>query len=163
MSTQIAFGRKFLLAAVLCCGIILTGGAACAQEITTVKYVNLMYPWVLTLNADLSAEWNDGSNGQLFTEAQTRQKGTIPAEQWQELVTLLTDAGYAEEQPPEGIEPKLRVEIHLSDGSSFTNFGPTVMDDEAVNRFVPIEAIFNDAARKLGAPEFETAAFYKMQ
>lgn len=163
MRTKLAIGQKILLAVLLCCGIILTGGAACAQEITTVKYVNLMYPWVLTLNADLSAEWNDGSDGQLITEAQTHQTGTITAEQWRELTTLLTEAGYAKEQPPEGIEPKLRVEISLSDGSRFTNFGPTVMDDEAVNRFVPIEAIFNDAARKLGAPEFETAAFYKMQ
>lgn len=156
------FGRKLLLIAVFC-GIMAMSGAACAQEITTVKYLNLMYPWVLTINSDGTAEWNDGSDGHLFTEAKTTLSGTITPEQWQELVSMLTERGYAVEKPMEGIEPKLRVEIHLSDGSDFTNFGPTVMDDEAINQFVPIETFFMNVAKSLGAPEFETENFYKLQ
>lgn len=160
MNTELTFGRKILLA-LLFCGIIFAGGAACAQEITQVKYVNLMYPWVLTMNSNGTAEWNDGSDGQTFTEAKEHQTGSITPAQWLELVKMLTDNGYAEEKPMEGIEPKLRLEIKLSNGKSFTNFGPTVMDDDAVNAFVPIEAFFNAKARELGAPEFDTLPFYK--
>lgn len=164
MKTRHPFWCALVLAITVCVtagpGPAEARAAEAAGDIVSVRYVRLNVPWVITVNQGGAVEWNDGSDGHIFfQEPKTFRHGTITEAQWRELTALVTERGYAVEKPVEGIEPGLRLVVSFGDGRWISNCAPTPMDEEAVERFIPIEAFFLNLGRDLAGAEAGSHAF----